>query len=226
VLRPAQLKANVMVDPWPWLAIAGLGALHGSSPANGWMFAAASGLRARDPTRAHQALAPIAVGHAASVALVAAVVALGGWLDHARVGMAAGALLIAAAVHRLLHGARRRNTIDAPCAGRAAIALWSFVMATAHGAGLMLVPALVPLCLSDTPAREITASGSLLLALGAVAVHTATMLATSGLIASGVCRGLSRRPALLHGALLQHAWTVALALSGLGLMVPRIGAYG
>ena len=142
-----------MVDPWPWLAIAGLGALHGSSPANGWMFAAASGLRARDAARAHQALAPIAVGHAASVALVAAVVALGGRLDHARVGMAAGALLIAAAVHRLLHGARRRNTIDAPRAGRATIALWSFVMATAHGAGLMLVPALVPLCLSDTPAR-------------------------------------------------------------------------
>src|SRR4030095_6026525 len=67
--------------------------------------------------------------------------------------------------------------------------LWSFMMSTAHGAGLMLVPALIPLCMGDASAREITASGSLALALAAVAVHTAAMLAVTGVIATGVCRG-------------------------------------
>jgi hypothetical protein len=74
--------------------------------------------------------------------------------------------------------------------GHAGLALWSFMMSTAHGAGLMLVPALIPLCMGDAPAaREITASGSLLLAFAAVGVHSAAMLATTGLVATGVCRG-------------------------------------
>lgn len=69
----------------------------------------------------------------------------------------------------------------------------AFIAATAHGSGLMLVPALVPLCLSASPAREITASGSLLAALAAVAVHLAAMLAVTALLATGACRLLGRR---------------------------------
>ena len=74
-------------------------------------------------------------------------------------------------------GVRSAATARLPTtAGHAGIALWSFLMTTAHGAGLMLVPALVPLCASDGPVREISASGSLVMALAAVAVHTAAML--------------------------------------------------
>ena len=76
---------------WPWLAVAGLGAFHGLSPANGWMFAAAWGVRARDAGRARRALLPIAVGHFASVAIVAFIVAQGLWLDRALVQVLAGA---------------------------------------------------------------------------------------------------------------------------------------
>ena len=54
----------------------------------------------------------------------------------------------------------------------------------------MLVPALIPLCLGDGPAREITASNSLTLALAAVGVHMAAMLAVTGTIALGACRGV------------------------------------
>lgn len=76
------------------------------------------------------------------------------------------------------------------------------MMSTAHGAGLMLVPALIPLCMGDAPAaREITASGSLMLALAAVGVHTAAMLGVTGVIATGVCRGFDFRlksPAAPH----------------------------
>jgi hypothetical protein len=99
----------------------------------------------------------------------------------------AGGLLVVVAVHHL--SGRAVERAGAP-AGRAALALWSFVVSTVHGAGLMLVPALVPLCVGEGPAREMTASGSLTLALAAVGVHTAAMLAVTGVVATGFCCGV------------------------------------
>ncbi|HEV7575444.1 MAG TPA: hypothetical protein VGO85_05335, partial [Caldimonas sp.] len=162
-----------MASFWPWLAVAGVGALHGLNPATGWLLAAAWGVRSRDRGQALRALVPIGVGHAASIALVAGAVVLGLALDRVVLqAMAGGLLLVAASVHLWRRAAPR---LRAP-AGQAGLALWSFMMATAHGAGLMLVPALMPLCLGAASARQITASGSLLLALAAVAVHGAAML--------------------------------------------------
>jgi hypothetical protein len=63
---------------------------------------------------------------------------------------------------------------------------------------MMLVPVLMPLCMGNAPAREITASGSLTLALAAVGVHTAAMLAVTGVIAIGVCRGIEAGASLLR----------------------------
>ena len=209
-----------MANLWPWMAIAGLGAFHGLSPATGWMFAAAWGVRARDGAQVWRALLPIAIGHAASVAVVACALVQGMSMDRTLVRGLAGALLVAAASYRLLRGAGQRAPVDAQ-AGHAGIALWSFLMATAHGAGLMLVPGLVPLCLADNPAREITASGSLVLALAAVGVHTAAMLATTGVIATGVCRGVAMYPRLLSGTAPRHVWTAALAVVGTLLLALR-----
>jgi len=209
-----------MANLWPWLAIAGFGALHGLSPATGWMFAAAWGVRAGDGAQVRRALLPIAIGHAASVAIVACAFAQGLSMDRALAQYLAGALLVGAAAYRLLRGAGQCTPISTQ-AGHAGIALWSFLMATAHGAGLMLVPALVPLCLADNPAREITASGSLILALAAVGVHTAAMLVTTGVIATGVCRGVAMHPRLLSGTAPRQAWTAALAVTGVLLMALR-----
>jgi hypothetical protein len=209
-----------MPNLWPWMAVAGLGALHGLNPATGWMFAAAWGVRARDGSQVWRALLPIAIGHAASIAVVACVFAQGMTMDRARVQGLAGALLVGAASYRMLRGAGQRNPMSAR-AGHAGIALWSFLMATAHGAGLMLLPALVSLCLAGNPAREITASGSLLLALAAVGVHTAAMLVTTGVIATGICRGVAMHPRLLSGAALRQAWTAALAMTGVLLIAFR-----
>jgi hypothetical protein len=99
---------------------------------------------------------------------VAALVALGLSTSASPLQWACGGLLLAALL-------RRR--------ARAGLALWSCLVASAHGSGLMLVPALVPLCLSASPAREITASGSLGLALAAVLVHMAAMLAVTAALA-------------------------------------------
>jgi hypothetical protein len=205
-----------MASLWPWLAVAGLGALHGLSPANGWMFAAACGVHARDAAQARRALWPIAIGHAASVAVVACVAAQGLAIDRALFQSLAGALLVGTASFRLLRSAEHWVPVGGETT-HAGLALWSFLMATAHGAGLMLVPALVPLCLSDTPAREITASGSLLLALAAVLVHTAAMLLTTGVIATGVCR-IAKQPQWSGGTASRQVWTAALATTGLALM--------
>ena len=138
-----------MASLWPWLAVAGIGALHGLNPATGWMLAAAWGVRSRDRAQALRALVPIAVGHAASVALVAAAVAFGLSMDRVVLQALAGGLLVVVAIAHL--SGRTPKRARAP-AGHAGLALWSFMMSTAHGAGLMLVPALMPLCMGDASA--------------------------------------------------------------------------
>ena len=209
-----------MTTLWPWMAVAGLGALHGLNPANGWMFAAARGVRARDGAEARRALLPIGIGHVASVAIVACAFAQGLSMDRTLVQGLAGTLLIGAASIRLLSGAGQRTPITMH-AGHVGVALWSFLMATAHGAGLMLVPALASMCLANNPAREITASGSLVLALGAVGVHTAAMLVTTGIVATCVCHGVAMHPRLLRGIAPRQVWTAALAVTGVLLMALR-----
>ena len=183
-----------MASFWPWLAVAGVGALHGLNPASGWMFAAAWGVHSRDGAQARRALLPIGIGHATSVAIVACAFAQGLSMDRVAMQVLAGGLLVAVAICHF-SGRTRRARVPA---GNAGLALWSFMMSTAHGAGLMLVPVLMPLCMGNAPAREITASGSLTLALAAVGVHTAAMLAVTSVIAIGVCRGFDSWASLLR----------------------------
>ena len=185
-----------MSSLWPWLVVAGVGALHGLNPATGWMLAAAWGLRSRDRAQALRALVPIAAGHAASVALVAGAVVFGLAMDRFTLQVLAGGLLAASAVLHL--SGHTPKAARAP-AGHAGLALWSFMMSTAHGAGLMLVPALIPLCAGETSALEMTESGPLTLALAAVGIHTAAMLAVTGMIATGVCRGFDAGARLFGG---------------------------
>jgi hypothetical protein len=199
-----------MASLWPWLVVAGVGALHGLNPATGWVWAVAWGLRSRNRAQALRALMPIAVGHAASVALVAAAVGFGLSMDRLVLQILAGGLLVAAA---MLHLSGRTPRVARAPAGHAGLVLWSFMMSTAHGAGLMLVPALIPLCMGDASAREISASGSLTLALAAVGVHTAAMLAVTGVIATGVCRGFDGGARLLRslGRKPDGGWTFRVA---------------
>lgn len=174
-----------MASLWPWIAVAALGALHGLNPASGWPMVAACGVHSYSLAGALRALWPMAAGHLASVALVAGAVALGLGSAGPLLQWLAGALLLALVARHCTR--RTRPGGHAPIA-KAGLALWSFIASTSHGAGLMLVPALVPLCLGDGPAREITASGSLAFGLAAVGVHMAAMLAVTGALAAGACR--------------------------------------
>jgi hypothetical protein len=202
---------------WPWLAVLGLGAFHGLNPAMGWLFAVALGMHRRSRAVVLQSLAPIAIGHAASIAIVVlAVVAFGIFLDEAVVSRAAGVALVLAAGWHAVYGHRRRVRAGMQT-GMIGLGVWSFLMATAHGAGLMLVPAVLPLCLTDMPGGEL-AAGSFPIALAAVGAHTLAMLAVTGAIAVAVYEwiGLSF---LRRGWInLDLLWTAALVVCGAFLL--------
>ncbi|RTL42103.1 MAG: hypothetical protein EKK53_12480 [Burkholderiales bacterium] len=151
-----------MVDGgWPWLAVAGAGALHGLHPATGWALLACTAAPRR-------ALVPLALGHVGVVAGTAVAVRLAGPATLAIWPWACAALLAVALCGRQ---------------HRAGVAVWSGLVTALHGSGMMLVPALVPLCLGSAPARALTASGSIATALAACAVHLAAMLATTAVMA-------------------------------------------
>src|SRR6202051_4877066 len=140
----------VSSESWPWLALAGLGAFHGLNPAMGWLFAVALGLHRNNRRIVWLSPFPIALGHALSIALVAgAFVWAGFMIDPRAVRFSAGLFLIGWALYHWRYGHRHRVRIGMQ-AGLAALTAWSFLMATTHGAGLMLWPVLMPLCFSGS----------------------------------------------------------------------------
>src|SRR5215467_8908197 len=168
-----------MTGLWPWLALAGLGMFHGLNPAMGWLFAVALGMHRRSGQTVLLALVPIGLGHAVSIGLVAAaVLILGIAIDVGAIRVATGLILIVWAAYHWLYGHRHRVRIGM-MTGFAGLLLWSFLMASAHGAGLMLVPALIPLCMGQSSIDQ----GSVWIALAAVGVHTLATLLVTGSIA-------------------------------------------
>jgi hypothetical protein len=211
---------------WSWLALLGLGAFHGINPGMGWLFAVALGLQERQRSAVWKALPPIAVGHALSVGLIVALVAL----MHANISVEtlrwlAALALVTFGVYRLVR-ARHPRWVGMRV-GFSDLTLWSFLMASAHGAGLMLVPVFLG---SEPQANAHEAdlghahSGhgtdlDLLsdpgLATLAVIVHTLGHLFLAGLVAFIVYEKLGVR--ILQRAWFNFdlAWAVALIVSGM-----------
>ena len=209
-----------------WLVLAGLGAFHGVNPAMGWLFAVALGLHRGSRAVVFRSLAPIALGHGLAVALVVfAVTALGQVVQPRGLALAGGVVLVGWAVYHSRYGARHRVRVGMRT-GMAGLAVWSFLMASAHGAGLMLVPVLVPLSHVE-PAHHhaggaLVGPGSVATALAAVGVHTGAMLAVTGVVAVLVYEwvgvGFLRRGWLN----LDILWTVGLAVAGAILITGEI----
>ncbi|MCP3019777.1 hypothetical protein [Cupriavidus basilensis] len=201
---------------WPWLAIAALGLFHGVNPAMGWLFAVALGLHRGRRKVVLLALLPIALGHAIAVALVlAATLTLGSLLDPQWLARAGGAVLIGWAAWHALRGHRQRPRVGMR-AGMAGLALWSFLMAGTHGAGLMLVPVLLPLCrAAGAPA----AGGPLMPALLALGLHTLAMLLAIGTVALLVYDRIGVGFLRTGWINLDRVWTVALVGCGAALLL-------
>jgi hypothetical protein len=150
--------------------------------------------------------------------VAAAVVLLGVVVDQRAIRIGAGALLIGWAAYHWLYGSRHRVRFGMQV-GFTGLAAWSFLMAGAHGAGLMLVPVLIPLCLAGTPGQELLSGTSSLIALAAVGVHTLAMLATTGLIAVIVYEWVGLAFLRRGWVNLDLVWTIALVVTGLILLV-------
>jgi hypothetical protein len=204
-------------DAWPWLALAGLGAFHGLNPAMGWLFAVALGLHRGKRRVVWLSLLPITLGHALSVAIVAGLFVWAGVMvePHA-VRLVAGLVLIAFALWHWRYGSRHRVRVGMQT-GMTGLCLWSFLMATAHGAGLMLWPVLMPLCF---PAGGPASAGNPFLpALLGLGVHTLAMLTVTATIAIAVYEWIGL--AILRSAWvnLDLVWVGALIAAGMWLLV-------
>jgi hypothetical protein len=204
---------------WPWLMLAGLGAFHGVNPAMGWLFAVARGMQRGSAAAVLFSMLPIAAGHALSIAMIILVLqVLGAFLDLRWIAFGAAFTLIGFGIFRLFARHRGRTGMQV---GAIHLLLWSFLMASAHGAGLMLVPVLlqIPLCrpfshVSRLPTLALAGSAAHT-AIAAVSVHTVAMLAAAGAVGIIVYEwaGLAfLRRAWIN---LDLIWVVALISAGL-----------
>lgn len=210
----------VVTEVWPWLAVAGLGAFHGLNPAMGWLFAVALGLHRGHGRVVAFALLPLTGGHALAIVVAVGAFLLLGRLLHLEVlRPVAGLGLLLWALWHWRRGSRHRVRFGMTV-GWFGLFAWSFLMATAHGAGLMLIPALLPICFSDPGlgggAEFAESTGR---ALSAVLLHSASMLAVTAAVAFLVYRFIG--VAILRQAWINFdlLWTIALVLTGLWLLL-------
>ncbi|MFI0407098.1 hypothetical protein [Actinomadura sp. 3N508] len=166
-------------------ALVALGAFHGVNPAMGWLFAVARGFQERSRSLVLQSLPAIAAGHAASVGAVAILIVLTRSVVATQaLAIGGGALLVGFGLWRLL--SRRHFRWVGMRISLRQLAGWSFLMSSAHGAGLMLLPVLTSS--GTAPAGHdhglASASGSAVsTGVFVTAVHTLSMLAVAGVIA-------------------------------------------
>jgi hypothetical protein len=209
---------NISGELWLWLAIAALGLFHGINPAMGWLFAAGLGLNRKSERVVWLALIPIALGHALAVGIVLALVlALGFIIEPVPLQRFAGIILLAWGAWHAFYGRRHKLRVGMQT-GLAGLFLWSFLMANAHGAGLMLIPAVIPLCLAAAPGHELTATGSAPVAVLALGVHTGAMLAAIATISIAVYKWIGVAFLRRGWVNLDLLWTIALILCGIILL--------
>ena len=226
-----------MTDLWPWLTLFMLGAYHGINPGMGWLFAVALGMQEKSRRAVLAAIPPIAVGHALSIGVVVSVF----WF--ARSSLPDNVLRYAAAATLFGFGLYRMVRTRHPKwvgmrVGFRDLTLWSFLMASAHGAGLMLVPIMLGWSQgNDVNAAahsehlhqightdhgsppEMAVFASTLNWLAAVGVHSSGHLLVAALIALVVYEKLGL--ALLRTAWfnLDLLWMIALMVSGVVILL-------
>lgn len=203
-----------------------LGAFHGINPGMGWLFAVALGLQERRASAVWRALLPLVVGHALAIGAVLGIaLAAGLVLPRGAVQTLVGTLLIGLGVRRLLR--QRHAGWGGMRVGALGLTAWSFLMATAHGAGLMVLPIVMggsePVAAQSAHAHHAAQTASpgthLIATLAAAGVHTAGYLAVTAAVALIVYTwlgvGLLRR-AWIN---LDVIWACALVVTGIVALV-------
>ncbi|NOD46317.1 MULTISPECIES: hypothetical protein [unclassified Ruegeria] len=205
-----------------WLAVVLSGAYHGLNPGMGWPLAVSSALMERRPSALWQALAALAGGHFVAMLGVLLPFALMAVLVDYQKEIRIGAALIVIGMG-LYIAITRRHPRFLSRIPPSKLALWSFLVALAHGAALMLVPIYLGLCAVDEldaghQAISQIMTTNTLLVLGVAALHTAAMVLGGGLLAFAVYRWLGLQVLSRSWFNLELIWAISLILvGGLGL---------
>jgi hypothetical protein len=199
-----------------WLAVVASGLYHGINPGMGWPLAVSAGLMQGSPRALFAALWPLSVGHLLALLLMflpfAMLLAIVQWQHPIQI--AAGLLVTGFGIYRLFQPrhprvlARIRPT---------QLGIWSFAIAIAHGAGLMLVPIYLGLCAAPASGQEMAGppvEANLSTAALVAVVHVAAMIATGGLLAWLVYRYLGLKFVSRSWFNLEASWAVSLILVG------------
>jgi hypothetical protein len=201
-----------------WLAVVASGLYHGVSPGMGWPLAVSAGLMDRSPRALVGALWPLTLGHLLATLSVllpfSLLLALVAW--QRQIQVAASLLVIGFGIFRLAHRRHPRMLARIP---PTQLGLWSFAVAIAHGAGLMLVPIYLGLCrAADTDNGHAAAaslvSASLGMAVLVSIVHSVAMIAAGGILAWLVYRHLGLKFVARSWFNLDTAWAISLVLVG------------
>jgi hypothetical protein len=212
-----------------WLTIVALGVYHGLNPAMGWPLAVANGMAARRDGALFATLWPLGGGHFAAMAVVLAPFAWLGWyVEWSRaIRLGAGALVLLFGIYKVVE---RRHPRALARIRPTQLAWWSFLMATAHGAGLMLVPFMLGLCATAppavdagaTPARDLghavvmnyLAQSNVATAVVVAAVHTLAMMLAGLAMAWAVYQYLGLQFLRRAWFNLDLVWGVSLIVAG------------
>jgi hypothetical protein len=196
---------------WPWATLALLGVYHGVNPGMGWLFAVGRGLQERRRSAVLGALLPIALGHELSIVLVVdAVVLTQTLVPPHTVRLVAALALVGFGVWTLARPRSHPRGFGMRV-GVIGLAAWSFLMSSAHGAGLMLAPVLLGLPVGDQygDLRQVGATAAL-----AATVHVAAMLTTMAIVSVIVYEKLGLGLLRRRWFNLDLAWSVMLLLAG------------
>ena len=203
---------------WFWLAVVASGLYHGVNPGMGWPLAVSAGLIERNSYALVMALWPLTVGHLVAMFVVilpfALLLALAEWQHQIQIG--ASLLVIGFGMFRFVN---RRHPRLLARIRPTQLGLWSFIVAIAHGAGLMLVPIYLGLCRGAEPNKGHEAAVTLInanlsMAVLVSAVHSVAMIATGGCLAWLVYRYLGLKFVSRSWFNLDATWAVSLVLVG------------
>ena len=201
-----------------WLAVVASGLFHGVNPGMGWPLAVSAGLMEKSSRALVAALWPLTAGHLLAMLLVllpfALLVTLVEWQRQIQIG--ASLLVVGFGIFRLLN---RRHPRALARIRPTQLGLWSFAVAIAHGAGLMLVPIYLGLCRASDLDKGHQAAGALInfnlgMAVLTSVVHSASMIAAGGLSAWLVYRYLGLKFMQRSWSNLETTWAVSLILVG------------
>jgi hypothetical protein len=207
-------------DAMNWHAMVLLGAVHGINPGMGWLFAVALGMQTGNARGVWRALPPVALGHALAVGAILSAAALAQLVvPPAALKIVVACCLASFGLYRLWR--HRHPQFGGMRVGFRDLTFWSFLMASAHGAGLMLLPFVMGLpadVLASAHAHHAghvaTSSMSPLSGAAGLAIHTAAYFATTALSAHVVYCRLGLRLLRTTWFNLDWLWAAALVLTG------------